>query len=77
MKNILNYATDKYFKLGEIAQVEPVLLPESNLPLLITDASNNFSFRAGALNSVINGRFVVCAEPTDIGRVCSAYDNQI
>jgi hypothetical protein len=53
----MNYASDKYCKVDNV-NVEPITLPASTNPLIITDPANDFAFRAGILNSLINGRYV-------------------
>ena len=49
----------------------------SEEPLIITQPAHHFAFRAGILNSLINGSFVVCAEPNDVSRVINTYDNKV
>lgn len=53
----MNYASDKYFNIAPI-YVQPFTIPSSTNPIIITDPSNDFAFRAGILNSLVGGRFV-------------------
>jgi hypothetical protein len=73
----LNYAKDKYFSISEKSSCSAANLPSSTYPLLITDPAHEFTFRTALLNNVINGRYVVCAEPLDVRRVCDAHNNKI
>ena len=56
----MNYASDENYPLNLSANHEPVALPPSNNTIVITNPTNDFAFRAGILNSVVNGRYVVC-----------------
>ncbi len=73
----MNYAKDKYFSISESSSVSPADLPSSNYPLLVVDPAHDFSFRTALLNNVVNGRYVVCAEPLDVRRICDAHNNKI
>jgi hypothetical protein len=53
----MNYASDRFFKVDS-TNVEAIALPPSSNPIIITDPANDFAFRAGILNSLINGRYV-------------------
>ena len=66
----MNYASDKYFKVENV-KVEPVTIPASNNPIIITDPSDDFAFRAGVLNSLVNGRWVHVVEPSKVSQVCA------
>ena len=44
---------------------------------MITQPAHDFAFRAGILNSLVNGRYVVVAEPHDLGRVSQIFDGKI
>jgi len=66
----MNYASDKYCKVDNV-NVEPITLPASTNPLIITDPANDFAFRAGILNSLINGRYVHVVEPNQVSQICS------
>lgn len=72
----MNYTSDKYFKV-DAAQVEPVTIPSSNNAIVITDPADDFTFRAGVLNSIVNGRYVHVVEPGHLGQVCAeVYGNK-
>jgi hypothetical protein len=66
----MNYTQDKYLKVDNV-NVEPVILPPSSNPLIITDPADDFAFRAGVLNSLVNGRYVHVVEPGQVGQVCA------
>jgi hypothetical protein len=66
----MNYTQDKYMKVDNV-NVEPVTLPPSSNPLIITDPADDFAFRAGVLNSLVNGRYVHVVEPGQVGQVCA------
>lgn len=66
----MNYASDKYVKVDNV-NVEPVTLPASSNPLIITDAADDFAFRAGILNSLVNGRYVHVVEAGELNEVCT------
>ena len=66
----MNYASDKYFKVENV-NVDPIILPATSNPIVITDPSNDFAFRAGVLNSLINGRYVHVVEPNQVSQVCA------
>lgn len=53
----MNYASDRFFKVDNVT-VEPVTLPSSKNTIIITDPADDFAFRAGVLNSLVNGRYV-------------------
>lgn len=73
----MNYASDKYVKVENV-NVDPVTLPPSSTPLIITDPANDFAFRAGVLNSLVNGRYVHVVEPGQLGQVCAeVYNNNV
>ena len=57
----MNYASDNYLKVDNV-NVEPINLPSSSNPLIITDTADDFAFRAGVLNSLVNGRYVHVVE---------------
>lgn len=72
----MNYASDKYLKV-DAAQVEPIAIPASNNPIVITDAADDFTFKAGVLNSVVNGRYIHVVEAGNLSQVCSeVYGNK-
>lgn len=72
----MNYASDKYFKV-ESAQVEPITIPASNNAIVITDPADDFTFRAGVLNSLVNGRYIHVVEPGHLSQVCAeVYGNK-
>ena len=73
----MNYASEKNFPLNLSNRHEAITLPESNNPIIITNPVHDFAFRAGILNSVMNGRFVVCAEPQELPRVANIYEGKI
>ena len=78
LQGVLNYAKDKYFSISEnSSEYQAANLPSSTCPLLVTDASHEFSFRTAMLNNVQNGRYVVCAEGIDVRRICEAHNNKI
>lgn len=56
---------------------EPLSILQSSKPLIITQPAHPFAFKAGILNSLINGRYVVCAEPNDVPRAANLYDNNV
>jgi hypothetical protein len=66
----MNYASDKYFKVQNV-NVEPVILPASKNPIIITDPTDDFAFRAGVLNSLVNGRWVHVVESSKVSQVCA------
>lgn len=66
----MNYASDKYCKVENV-NVEPITLPASSKPVIITDPADDFAFRAGVLNSLINGRYIHVVEPGQAAQVCS------
>lgn len=59
----MNYASDKYLKIENV-NVEAITLPSSTNPIIITDPADDFAFRAGVLNSLINGRYIHVVEPS-------------
>lgn len=73
----MNYTSDKYLKIDNV-NVEPVTLPSSSNPIIITDPANDFAFRAGILNSLVNGRYVHVVEPGQASQVISeVYNNKV
>lgn len=44
---------------------------------MITQPAHPFAFRAGVLNSLVNGRYVVVAEPAEVSKVAHAHDGEI
>ena len=60
---MMNYADDKYYKISNATDFEPVQLPESNNSIFVTNPASDLGFRAGVLNSNINGRYLVVVEP--------------
>lgn len=60
MQSLLNYASDKYFKLPSLAQVVPLSLPPANCPIIVTNPAEEFTFKTAILNSIVHGRYVVC-----------------
>jgi len=52
-------------------------LQDNAHPLVITQPASDLAFRAGILNSLINGRFVVVAEPQDVQKVSDLYDGKV
>jgi hypothetical protein len=65
----MNYTDDKYFKIDFGSDFEPLSIPASNNPIFVTSLTNDFSFKAGVLNSVVKGRYIVCVEPKDVNRI--------
>jgi len=65
----LNYAEDKYFKVPTEDQFTPIGLPDSQNSLFVTQPASEFGFKAGVLNSNVNGRYLVVVEPKDINRI--------
>ena len=58
--------------------MKPIVIPQSNNPIVITDAANHFAFKCGTLNSVVNGRYLVVVDSNDANRVCEEfYGNQV
>jgi hypothetical protein len=73
----MNYASDKYVKVENV-NVDSVTLPASSTPLIITDPADDFAFRAGILNSLVNGRYVHVVEPGHVKQVCAeVYNNNV
>jgi hypothetical protein len=52
-------------------------LPNSNKPIVITEPAHDFAFRAATMNSLVNGRYVICAEPSQVGQVSDIYEGNI
>lgn len=77
MQSILNYTTDKYFKIPYEAQVEPISLPQSDNAIFVTQPAVEFAYRAGVLNSNVNGRFVVVVEAKDVNRVSEIHSGKV
>jgi hypothetical protein len=73
----LNYAEDKYFKLPENPEYEPLPLPQSNNTIVITEPAHDFAFRAGILNSNINGRYVVVVEDRHLNKIIEAHHGNV
>lgn len=44
---------------------------------MITQPAHDYAFKAGILNSLVNGRFVICAEPQDLQKVIQNYEGKI
>jgi hypothetical protein len=74
---VLNYADDKYFRLPENPEYEAIALPESHNTILITQPAHDFAFRAGILNSNLNGRFVVVVEPRHVNKIAQIHDGKV
>lgn len=73
----MNYASDRFFKVENV-NVEPIALPASTNPIIITDPADDFAFRAGVLNSLVNGRWIHVVEPKQLSQVCSeVYNNKV
>jgi hypothetical protein len=66
----MNYASDRFFKVDNV-NAEPVALPVSNNTIIITDPANDFAFRAGVLNSLVNGRYVHVVEAGHVASICA------
>lgn len=77
MQSVLNYADDKYFKLPENPEYEPLPLPHSNNTIVITEPAHDFAFRAGILNSNINGRYVVVTEDRQLNKIIQAHQGNV
>ena len=77
MQSCLNYADDKYFKLPESPSFEPIALPDSSNVLFVTNPAHDFGFRAGVLNSVVNGRYVVVVEPGQVNKVLKHHEGKV
>lgn len=52
-------------------------MQDSINPIIITQPANDLAFRAGTLNSLINGRFVVVAESNDVQKVSDLYEGNV
>ena len=74
---MLNYADDKYYKLSSSEDFNPVSLPQSSNPLFVTQPASDFGFRAGVLNSNVNGRYLVVAEPHQVNKISEYHHNKI
>jgi hypothetical protein len=74
---MLNYASDKYFKLPEGGQFEALSLPASDNTLFATQIASDLAFRAGILNSNLNGRYLVVVEPHNVNRIAELHDNKV
>lgn len=73
----MNYTSDKYFKVENV-DVEPIVLPSSTNPIIITDPADDFAFRAGVLNSLVNGRYIHVVEPAHVAQICTeVYGNKV
>lgn len=68
---------DKYFKLSVEEQFAPLALPSSSSPLFVTETASSFAFKAGVLNSSINGRYLVVVEPQQINRIAEYHGNKV
>jgi hypothetical protein len=44
---------------------------------VITQPAHDYAFKAGILNSLINGRYLIVAEPQDLGRISAIYEGKI
>lgn len=73
----MNYADDKYFKLPENPEYEAIALPESKNAIFITQPAHDFAFRAGILNSNLNGKYVVVVEPRFVNKVAQYHDGNV
>lgn len=73
----MNYASDKYFKLPENPEYEALALPESSNTIFVTQPAHDFAFRAGILNSNLNGRFVVVVEPRNVNKIAAFHDGKV
>lgn len=71
---MFNYSNDSFTPFTGASNHVPISLPSSSNPLLITQPAHEFAFRAGILNSLVNGRYVVVAEARDVERVSNIYD---
>lgn len=43
----------------------------------MTQPASDFGFRAGVLNSNINGRYLVVAEPHQVNRIAELHKNKV
>jgi hypothetical protein len=77
MKSILNYVDDKYFKVAFEGQFEPIAVPQGGNVLFVIQPASEFGFRAGVLNSNVNGRYLVVVEPKDVNRIAEFHDNKV
>lgn len=76
-QSIFNYSSDENTPFTGASNHEPIKLNDSQNPIVITQPAHDFAFRAGILNSLVNGRYVVVAEPQDLGRVSQIFDGKI
>ena len=73
----MNYAEDKYFKVPTEENLTPATLPSTQNSLFVTQPASEFGFRAGVLNSNINGRYLVVVEPKDVNRIAELHGNKV
>jgi hypothetical protein len=73
----LNYTEDKYLKIATEQPFTPLSLPNKSNTLFVTQPASEFGFRAGVLNSNINGRYMVIVEPKDVNRIASLHSNKV
>lgn len=73
----MNYAEDKYFKIATEDAFTPIALPDSSNTLFVTQPASDFGFRAGVLNSNINGRYLVVVEPKDVNRIAELHEHRV
>lgn len=73
----MNYAEDKYIQAPQSADLAPISLPASTNPIFITQPASDLGFRAGVLNSCINGRYLVVVEPHQVNRVAEFHSNKV
>ena len=45
--------------------------------MFVTQPASEFGFKAGVLNSNINGRYLVVVEPKDINRIAEIHENKV
>jgi hypothetical protein len=77
-QSIFNYSSDEWAPFTGSATHEPYPIEgTSTTPIVITQPANDFAFRAGILNSLVNGRFVVCAEPKGVQKISDLYEGKI
>lgn len=77
MQSIFNYSSDENTPFTPSTAHEAVKLSDSKNPLVITQPANDYAFKAGILNSLVNGRYLVVAEPRDLPRISQIYDGNI
>lgn len=74
---MMNYADDKYYKISNATDFEPVQLPESSNSIFVTNPASDLAFRAGVLNCNINGRYLVVVEPHQVNRIAELHDYKV